>query len=362
MRILLIGGTGFIGSFLAPELQRLGVDVAVLTRGSADRPFADGLTRMVGDRKRLRDSARAIRAFSPNVVVDLVLASGTQAQELMSVMRGIATRVVALSSMDVYRACGVLHGLEEGPLEPLPLTENSALRTKLSTYPPAQIAFLQSVFGWLDDDYDKIPVERAILGDPDLPGTVLRLPMVYGPGDPLHRLWPLVKRMDDRRPAIIMSAPLAAWRSPRGYVENVAAGIALAAMSDAAAGRIYNIGEQRSYSELEWAQRVAMAAGWNGEITILPPEQMPAHLRVPGNFEQHWTVDTTRIRAELGYTERVPVDVAIRHTIAWERANPPTVPLAAIDYDAENAALAAGGDVPSRARRDVISEERQSLP
>ena len=168
--------------------------------------------------------------------------------------------------------------------------------------------------------------------------------------------------MDDRRPAIIMSAPLAAWRSPRGYVENVAAGIALAAMSDAAAGRIYNIGEQRSYSELEWAQRVAMAAGWNGEITILPPEQMPAHLRVPGNFEQHWTVDTTRIRAELGYTERVPVDVAIRHTIAWERANPPTVPLAAIDYDAENAALAAGGDVPSRARRDVISEERQSLP
>ena len=33
MRALLIGGTGFIGSYLTPELQRLGARVAVLTRG-----------------------------------------------------------------------------------------------------------------------------------------------------------------------------------------------------------------------------------------------------------------------------------------------------------------------------------------
>jgi nucleoside-diphosphate-sugar epimerase len=354
MRILLIGGTGFIGSFLAPELQRLGADVAVLTRGRSGDPSAGGLTRIIGDRKRLRESESAVRAFAPDVVVDLVLSSGTQAQELMAVMRGIATRVVALSSMDVYRACGVLHGLEDGPLEPVPLTEQSALRTKLSTYPPAQIAFLQRVFGWLDDDYDKIPVERAILGDSELPGTVLRLPMVYGPGDPLHRFWPLVKRMDDARPAILMTAPMAAWRSPRGYVENVAAAIARAAMSDAAAGRVYNVGEQPSYSEIEWVQRVAAATDWQGDVVILSPEQMPAHLRVPANYDQHWTVDTTRIRAELGFTERVNSDAAIRRTIAWERANPPAVPLAVIDYDAEDAALATsiGSAGTSTARQD----------
>jgi hypothetical protein len=36
----------------------------------------------------------------------------------------------------------------------------------------------------------------------------------------------------------------------------------------------------------------------------------------------------------------VDVDTAIRRTIAWERANPPAVPLAPIDYDAEDAAIA----------------------
>ena len=49
---------------------------------------------------------------------------------------------------------------------------------------------LQQVFGWVDDAYDKIPVERAVLGNPALPGIVLRLPMVYGPGDRLHRFTP----------------------------------------------------------------------------------------------------------------------------------------------------------------------------
>lgn len=67
----------------------------------------------------------------------------------------------------------------------------------MRTYSAAQIKMLQQSFGWLDEEYDKIPVERVILSDPILSGTILRLPMVYGPSDPLHRFFPLVKRMDD---------------------------------------------------------------------------------------------------------------------------------------------------------------------
>ncbi len=340
MRALLIGGTGFIGSFLTPELQRVGAEVAVLTRGRSANAASDNLTRINGDRRQLRDCQAALRTFAPDVVIDLILSSGTQAREVMNVLRGIAGRVVALSSMDVYRACGVLHGLEEGPLEPVPLTEQSALRTKLATYPPAQIAMVQEVYGWVDEEYDKIPVEREILGVGELPATILRLPMIYGPGDPLHRFFALVRRMDDRRRAILMSRAQAAWRSPRGFVGNVAAAIALAAMSGNAAGRVYNVAEQPSYSELEWATRVAAAAGWKGAFVVLPPDEMPPHLRMPGNFEQHWSVDTSRIRSELGYREPVDLDDAIAQTIAWERANPPSRPLAAIDYAAEDAAIA----------------------
>src|SRR4029079_11562659 len=124
-----------------------------------------------------------------------------------------------------------------------------------------RVGSLRRVWGGLDAEYDKIPVEREILGDKELPGTVLRLPMVYGPGDPLRRFLPGVKRVDDRRPAILFEEKFARWRAPRGFVENVAAPIALAAVDARAAGRVYNVGESESLTELEWSRRIASAAG-----------------------------------------------------------------------------------------------------
>ncbi len=332
MRILVIGGTGFIGPHLVRELARMGHSVAVFHRGrtQADLP-AEHILGNRSDLMALRPKA--------DVAIDLILSSGAQADALMRVFRGVAGRVVAASSMDVYRACGVLHGSEEGPLEPVPLTEDSPLRTKLQTYPPAQVKMLQTIFGWLDDDYDKIPVERAVLGDPELPGTVLRLPMIYGPGDRLHRIRPILKRIDDGRRAILFEEGWAAWRSPRGYVENVASALALAAVSGEAAGRVYNVAEMPALSELEWAAKIAASTGWQGEFVTLPRERMPAHLAFPGNSAQHWHADSTRIRRELGYREPVPVDEAIRRTIEWERAQPPgEFDAQQFDYAAEDAA------------------------
>lgn len=336
MRLLLIGGSGFIGRFVTRELARRGHDLTVFHRGQTETPVRE----IIADRQHLRASADALRAATPDVVIDLILSSGAQARDLVTIFRGAARRIVALSSADVYRACGVLHGLEPGPLEPIPLTENSALRTKLQTYPPAQLKMVQQLYPWVDDDYDKIPVEEAILSDPALPGTVLRLPMVYGPGDPLHRFFGLLKRMDDKRPAILMEESLAAWRSPRGYVENVAAAIALAAVDDRAAGQIYNVAETESFSELAWARMIARGAEWTGEFVLRRADEMPAHLRMPGDTRQHWVVDSTKIRRHLGYVEPIDRDAAIRRTIDWERANPPTgFTPHRFDYGAEDAAL-----------------------
>jgi nucleoside-diphosphate-sugar epimerase len=336
MRILVIGGTGFIGSHLVRQLAQMGHSVSIFHRGStpADLPARS----ILGERRDLA----AIRPEA-DVVIDLILSSGAQAESLMKTFRGVAGRVLAASSMDVYRACGILHGSEEGPLEPVPLTEDSPLRTNLRTYPPEQVKMLQKLFGWLDDEYDKIPVERAILSDPQLPGTVLRLPMIYGPGDHLRRFYPVLKRIDDGRRFILLEEGWAAWRSPRGYVENVAAALALAVVSQRAAGRVYNVAETPAFSELDWAGKIAEAAGWDGELITLPKERMPPHLAQPGNSAQHWEADSTRIRRDLGYQELAPLDEAIRRTIDWERAHPPgEFNPYRLDYAAEDAAAEKG--------------------
>jgi len=342
VRVLLIGGSGFIGPFVAEHLVADGHEVTGFHRGLGRMPMPSRIRHLYGDRQRLPDQRPVFEKLAPDVVVDFILSSRRQAAALMETFRGITGRVVAISSQDVYRACGILHGFEEGPLQPLPIEEDSELRTHPSVYSPQVLDKLRQSFPWLDDEYDKIPVERAVLGHPALPGTVLRLPMLYGPGDPLHRLFPILKRIDDKRPAILIQEDAAGWRGPRGYVENVAAGIALATVSPEAAGRIYNLGEAEPFSELGWTQRVARAAGWRGRIVSLPKDRMPLHLRVSYRMDQHWVVSTRRIRDELGFSERVALQQALARTIEWERANPPApVDPAEFNYAAEDAALAA---------------------
>jgi nucleoside-diphosphate-sugar epimerase len=339
MRILLIGGNGFIGRLVVAALERQGHALAVFHRGTTALPAS--VEEIRGDRNQLEGSAQELKRFAPDVVIDLVISSGPQAEELMNTFRGATRRMVMLSSIDVYRAVAISQGTESGPLQEVPLTEESELRHNLHPYPPEHVQLLRRIFPWVTDDYDKIPAERVMMNDRQLPCTVLRLPMIYGPGDPLHRFYPVVKRIADGRRHIIFPETLAAWHSPRGYVENAAAAIALAATDDRAAGRIYNVCEEPSFSELEWARKIVNEMRWQGEFVVLPVEHTPRHLLRPGNPAQHWTASSARVRHELGYEEPITIDEAIRRTIRWEQENPPSFAFQApFDYAAEDAAIA----------------------
>jgi nucleoside-diphosphate-sugar epimerase len=175
-----------------------------------------------------------------------------------------------------------------------------------------------------------------------LPGTVLRLPAVYGPGDRQHRLFGYLKRMDDGRPFVMLGYGQARWRWTRGYVSNVADAIALAVTNEGAAARIYNVGETDALTEGEWVRALGRAAGWDGQIVTVPEDSLPEHIASPVDYDHHLATDTRRIRAELGYSERAPREEALRRTIEWERANPPAETSSLeTEYAAEDAALAA---------------------
>src|SRR5581483_644818 len=198
MNILLIGGTGFIGCYVIERLVAKGHNVTVLHRGRNSSCISDGVRHMLADANRLSDLHSDLSKLAADVVVNFILSSARQVREMMNALSGVAGRVLVLSSMDVYRACGVLHETESGGLQELPLTEESELRTQ-PAYTPEQMQMGKKLFSWMDDNYEKIAVERIALSDPELPATVLRLPMVYGPGDHLRRFYPLIKRIQDAR-------------------------------------------------------------------------------------------------------------------------------------------------------------------
>ena len=334
-RVLVIGGTRFIGLHAVQGLVAAGCEVALFHRGDTEADGMPHVQHIHGDRRDLLDSVAAFERFQPDVVLDMVPISRADAVDTVLAFNGVAGRVVAISSQDVYLAYDILRRREQRPPVPQPMTEDAPLRERL--YPYRDLFPSDSRM----HDYDKIPIEQTYLADPDLPGTIVRLPAVYGPNDYQHRPFPYLRRMVDGRRWIILDEHGARWRWSRTYVENAAEAIVRAVLDDRAVGRIYNVAEPGVLAEEEWVRAIGAAYGWSGEIVTLPTEDVPEHLRDEElNFAQDLVVDTARIREELVYREPIEPEEAMRRTIEWELASmPEELPAHRLDYEAEDEAL-----------------------
>jgi nucleoside-diphosphate-sugar epimerase len=322
MKILILGGTSLTGPFTTRYLLEQGHQVTIFHRGKHHADLPPTVNRIVGERRKLDEFVDEFKQQVPDVVLDMLAFTRQDAEMLMRVFKGIAQRVVVPSSCDVYRVYGRLHGTEPGPVDPIPLDEEAPLRENLSIH---------------QEEYEKRWVEQVVMSDPDLPGTILRYPMIYGPNDG-GRTFDVVKRILDNRPVIPLDEQVARWRWSRGYAENVAWATVLAVTQQQARNRIYNVAEPEGLSYLEWTQRVARAAGWTGRIVVLPAGRLDSGT---AHYEHHWVVDTTRIRAELGYMEVVPQEEALRRTVEWQWAHPlEKYDPKDFDYETEDTVLA----------------------
>lgn len=287
MRILVIGGTGFIGAHIVRRLVDRDHVIAVYHRGQTDAALPSSVQHIIEPHSPtpLIHFRRAALDFAPEVVINTIAMGAADSEAAARIFAGHTDRLVLLSSGDVYRAYGRFTNLEPGPPEPGFLTEDSPLRTVLFPY-RAQAASQSDLHYW----YEKIFAERAALTRPALSATVLRLPKVYGPGG------------NDDLATVYAYRHHSEWRWTHGYVENVAEAIALAATHPQAAGKIYNLGEARTPTISE-------------RLRWLPPSAIEPDRNSNFNFNQNIAYSTARIRSELGYRELIPEYDAMLQTL-----------------------------------------------
>jgi len=265
--------------------------------------------------------------------VDVVPYTASDAATLLEACRGAAPRVVAVSSGDVYKNYGVLLRAEPGPPDPAPLAEDAPVRTRLFPYRAAAKGPDDLAYG-----YEKLLVERAVLASREPAGTVLRLPMLYGPGDRQRRLLPVLARAARGRPVVLGRAH-ARWRVSYGYVEDAAAAVAAAALDARAAGETLNVGEADAPAEAERAREIGAAAGVAVEVVEVPDGALPSEARF--DYAAALALDTGKLRRLLGFEEPVGRADGLSRTVEWERSAGSGLhaPPGLFDDEAEDAAL-----------------------
>jgi nucleoside-diphosphate-sugar epimerase len=131
MQILVIGGTGFMGARVLKRLVDDNHKVAVFHRGETKANIPRAVQSICGERKKLSAFVDDFKKLAPDVVLDMIPYIEQDALILMNTFRGIAHRVVAVSSMDVYAAYGRFQRNESGQPESQPFNEDAPLRSTL---------------------------------------------------------------------------------------------------------------------------------------------------------------------------------------------------------------------------------------
>ena len=300
MRLIVIGGTGFVGPAIVEQALTSDHDVAVYHRGQSHSELDPDAPHVHGSTLEIGGHIQEISGFRPDAIIDTSQFRTDTTQSVIKALTGLCERYVLVSSIDVYRGYGILHRTEPGPHQPMPVSEGDVLRTLPS-------------FDQTETD-DNIFAERAALDNGVLPVTVVRAPAIFGRGDRQKRISQHLAAIRDGGGVVRMPETLSRFRFSRGYLPNIADALIVYVADRRPGNHLYNLADEEALSNESWFRLIANAVGWEGRLEITLDSAEDAKV----DYSQDLYTDTSKIRRELGYTETVPMDEAVRLTVEWD--------------------------------------------
>jgi 2'-hydroxyisoflavone reductase len=300
MRLLVLGGTRFLGRHAVDAALAQGHDVTIFTRGQTNADLFPEVEHLVGDRD---GELEALRGREWDGVVDTSGYVPRVAQQSAELLRDATQRYVFVSSISVYA----------NPSQPL--DEGS---------PVAQLEDPQSENVEADYGALKAAVEDVVTDVFDERGTNVRAGLLVGPYDPTERFtyWP--RRLAEGGEVLAPGDPSA----PVQFVDARDLAAWLVHLAEHGPGGTFNAtGPAEPLLLGELLERVIATVGsearltWVDDRTLLDAEVGPwmeLPLWLPG--DEHSGMMSAEIRRALDAGLRFrPVEDTVRDTLAWSR-------------------------------------------
>lgn len=319
MNILITGATGFVGSHVAERLVADGHNVRALVRGTSDLKWIRGLDietvkgNML-DPASLKDAMQGIEAV---VHIAGVTASNTKQGFIdgnVTATKGLL-EAAKLYAPNLQRFVHISSQTAGGPSPEGVLRTEDMPANPLTTYATSKLGAEEAVM-----EYYTV-----------FNGTILRLPVIYGPRDSaVHTFFQTVSR--GIKPLIGFSEKYVNLL----HVTDIAESVSLALTSDKAKNRLYNIGSSEHKNWRELSDIAAKIMNKRGIFVNIPHAAVtliaglseaaskfktkPSVLNWEKRLditESRWMMDTSRVTNELGFIPKVSVEDGFRDTIEW---------------------------------------------
>ena len=322
---LVIGGTGPSGPYVVAGLLARGHRVTMCHTGEHEIPEIPPEVEHLHTDPFDRDKFTAglgDRSF------DIVIATYGRLRMVAESLVGRTERLITVGGMPAYR--GYMNPDRWTPPGlPIPTREDAPTSTE-------------------EDDPKSLRVARteAMLFVLHPGATHFRYPYVYGPRQLTPREWPIVRRIVDRRPFIIVpDGGLTIFTY--GYAENLAHALLLAVdQPEASCGQVFNAADATAFTLRQTIEIIAAALDHPIEIVSMPYELAPVtRPLVRQHRTTHRLLSVDKLVYRLGYRDVVPAAEALARTARWLVANPPSAEVEArledpFDYAAEDSLVA----------------------
>jgi len=181
LKILILGGTGFIGPLQVETALERGYEVTTFNRGNRSGLFGGQVTELVGDRdKNVGEGLTALEGDERwDVVIDNSGYLPQQVRDSVELLAERCGRYLYISTVAVYDGEQALDFEEDGPLSPAPALEN-----------PGWNDINGETYGPLKAECDRIV--REVMGER---ATIVRPTYIVGPGDSTDRFTYWVDRI-----------------------------------------------------------------------------------------------------------------------------------------------------------------------
>jgi nucleoside-diphosphate-sugar epimerase len=314
MRVLMLGSSGFIGRATQSAFISAGHQVFGLSRRTAANNHED-CTAILGDRENAAQVLSLVKELRIDCIIDFKAMCFETSQPLIDALATCGARYVMISSSDVYRNYGLLNKLDSGEPDAVLLVEASPLRVVSYPYRSNDNASPASPDHW-KHTYDKIPIEAYLAANHDN-WTILRLPMVYGPGDGGLRFDWALHGMIGGRSSLKVPRKWLNWTTTLGFVGNIGAAIAHAGGSPLAAGEVFNIGDIQPMPQSWWLSELARCFPWTGDVVVDESENSAFERAISGlDLRVSLKVSSKKIERDLGFVPPFSLDEALVATIA----------------------------------------------
>jgi nucleoside-diphosphate-sugar epimerase len=243
MKVLVIGGTGYIGSHTVEELARRGHEVSVFARGLLRPSLPQIATFIKGDRHNPEDLSR-LRSRKFEAVIDINAYTREESQAVINLFGNDLHRFVHLSTVSVYPLTSVM-----------PLAEDNPLVTDPTLH-----------YG-----YNKAECERALrwaFTRNGFPYVAIRPPAVFGPRDDKSRENYYLKRIVAGDPVIIPDSgvmPIFAV-----YVKDLALAMVNAITAEGITGKAFNLAQAEMISINDHISNIAQLAQSEAQTLCIP--------------------------------------------------------------------------------------------